>query len=67
MDRPQSRSGCGGEEKILYPYRQFNSGRHAHSLVTVLSELPRENMDNGGRGECPLLDNYLYTMFVWRV
>jgi hypothetical protein len=42
LDGPQSRSGRGGEQKILhFPRRELNSGHLARNLVTILTELPR--------------------------
>jgi hypothetical protein len=40
---PQTRSGCGGKEKKFQycPCRVWNTGRPAHSMVPVLTELPR--------------------------
>jgi hypothetical protein len=40
---PQSRSGCGGEEKKIPspPFRKSNPGRPARSLVNVLTKLSR--------------------------
>jgi len=45
---PQSRSGCGGEEKIfLYcPFRDWNPGRPAGSLMTILAELQKNVEEN---------------------
>jgi hypothetical protein len=40
LGRPQNRSGRGYEEKNLRPYRELKPGRIAHSLVTLLTELP---------------------------
>jgi hypothetical protein len=37
----QSRSGGGGEEKILLPLPGIESGRPNRSLVTKLTELPQ--------------------------
>jgi hypothetical protein len=38
---PQSRGGCGGEEKNALPSRESNLGRPARSLGTILTELFR--------------------------
>jgi hypothetical protein len=38
---PQSRSQSDGEEKIPNPCRELNSDRPARSLVTILTELSR--------------------------
>jgi hypothetical protein len=48
LDVPQSRSGCGGEEKIfLYcPFRDWNPGRPAGSLMTILAELQKNVEEN---------------------
>jgi hypothetical protein len=37
---PQSRSGRVGEEQNSSRYRETNPGRPAHSLVTILTEVP---------------------------
>jgi hypothetical protein len=41
MRGPQSQSGSGGEEKRSLPSQELNSGCSAHSVVTILTELPR--------------------------
>jgi len=53
LDRPQNRSGRGDEMKKSLPYlcRQSNFGRPARSLVTILTELPRVLMYEGGLKE----------------
>jgi hypothetical protein len=38
---PQSRSGLGGEEKIILSCRESSPGRPTHSLVTISIELPQ--------------------------
>jgi hypothetical protein len=45
-DGIQSRSGCGGEEKkyLTCPCPESNPDRPAHSLVTILTELPWHEM-----------------------
>jgi hypothetical protein len=43
MDPPQSRSGRGGEERILYSCRESNPGRIVRSLVAILTELSRQD------------------------
>jgi hypothetical protein len=44
---PQSRSGCGGEEKgsLLYHCWEPNPGHSASSQVTALTELTRHRVD----------------------
>jgi len=40
LDGPQSQSGCNAEEKNSLPTRNPNPGHPAHSLVTMVTELP---------------------------
>jgi hypothetical protein len=41
LGEPYSRYGRGGEEKISHHCREFNPGRPARSLVSILTEQPR--------------------------
>jgi hypothetical protein len=44
LNQSQNRSGCPGEERNVLPLPGIESrflGRQAHSLVTILIELPR--------------------------
>jgi hypothetical protein len=41
LDGPQSLSGLGGEAEIPCPFRESTTVRPTHSLVTILTELPR--------------------------
>jgi len=38
---PQSQSGCSGEKKNPSPSWESNPGHPAHSLITILAELPQ--------------------------
>jgi len=40
----QSRSGYGDEERNPCPYLESNPGRPGRSLVTILTELPRQGI-----------------------
>jgi hypothetical protein len=41
LGRPQSRSGCGGEEKTYIILRESIPGSPASSSVTILTDLPQ--------------------------
>jgi hypothetical protein len=48
LDVPQSWSRRGSEENKFFPLLKANPGRPAHSLITIVTELPRLGKEGGG-------------------